>query len=290
MGLRARFNLILSVVFFLGLATAGSVSYVLLERNAHEEVLASANLIIEVAHRVRAYTTAEVGPALRKGDTTSFLPQSVPAYAATQSLTGLSEDYREFAYKEATLNPTNPRDRAVDWETDLVQEFRRNSDLTVLSGERDTPLGVSMYLAKPLRITSESCLTCHSTPAAAPAAMLAVYGSSNGFGWQLGEVVGAQIVSVPASVPNQRAQRAFVLFMASLCGTFLFSFLVLNVLLTRLINRPILHLSHAADAVSTGDFTVPEFPEGRSDEIGRLGVSFNRMRRSLEEAMRMIKG
>jgi HAMP domain-containing protein len=78
--------------------------------------------------------------------------------------------------------------------------------------------------------------------------------------------------------------------MASLCGTFLFSFLVLNVLLTRLINRPILHLARAADAVSTGDFDIPEFPESRTDEIGQLGVSFNRMRRSLEEAMRMIKG
>jgi hypothetical protein len=41
-----------------------------------------------------------------------FLPQTVPAYAATETLAQLRKKYPNYDYKEATLNPTNPRDRS----------------------------------------------------------------------------------------------------------------------------------------------------------------------------------
>lgn len=288
MGLRLRFNVILTVVFALGLLVSGFVSYTLLQRNARDEVIHTANLMIEAARAFRTYTVDEIRPLLSGQLSNTFLPQTVPAYAATQTLNALPEEYRDFTYKEATLNPTNPRDRAVAWEEDLVQEFKR-AGVTTLSGERSTPRGRSLYIASPIKITNEGCLTCHSTPSVAPPAMLALYGDDNGFGWQLDEIVGAQIVSVPMSVPQDRAFRAFVTFMLSLCGLFLVLYIVLNVMLTRLIMKPITDMSLAADKVSTGDFSVPEFAATRKDEVGGLAVSFNRMRRSLEQAIRMIE-
>jgi hypothetical protein len=59
----------------------------------------------------------------------------------------------------------------------------------------------------PIRVKSASCLECHSTPAAAPAGMLERYGTANGFGWRMDEVVGSQIVYVPAG-QVQSAARA----------------------------------------------------------------------------------
>ena len=41
--------------------------------------------------------------------------------------------------------------------------------------------------------------------------------------------------------------------------------------------------------ISTGDFDVPEFGGKGKDEIGMLGTSFNRMRRSLQKAMKMLE-
>jgi HAMP domain-containing protein len=41
--------------------------------------------------------------------------------------------------------------------------------------------------------------------------------------------------------------------------------------------------------VSTGDFDVPEFPAQGGDEIGVLANSFNRMRRSLQKAIKLIE-
>lgn len=289
MGLRLRFNVILTVVFALGLAISGFVSYTLLQQNAREEVIHTANLMIEAARAFRTYTVDEIRPLLAGQLSNTFLPQTVPAYAATQTLNALPEEYRDFTYKEATLNPTNPRDRAVAWEADLVQAFKQDPSLTMHSGERSTPRGPALYIASPIKITNEGCLTCHSTPSVAPPAMLALYGDDNGFGWQLDEIVGAQIVSVPMSVPQERAFRAFVTFILSLCALFVVLYIVLNLMLTRLIMKPITDMSQAADKVSTGDFSVPEFAATRKDEIGGLAVAFNRMRRSLEQAIRMIE-
>jgi protein-histidine pros-kinase len=118
--------------------------------------------------------------------------------------------------------------------------------------------------------------------------MLRIYGESNGVGWRQGEVVGAQIVNVPMALPLRHADQAFLTFIASLAGIFLGVFLTLNLMLGWLIIRPVRRLSQAADRISTGDFSEPEFADGGRDEVSMLGASFNRMRRSLEKAMQMI--
>ena len=118
--------------------------------------------------------------------------------------------------------------------------------------------------------------------------MLAKYGSANGFGWEMNEVVGAQIVSVPVSAPVKNANRAFLVFILSLCAIFVVLFIFLNVMLNRLIVRPISTMSKAADEISTGNFQIPEFRLKGNNEISRLAKSFDRMRRSLEQAIKII--
>jgi protein-histidine pros-kinase len=289
MGLRLQFNLVLTAVFIVGLAASAWISHTLLQENARQEVIRNAELMIEAARAIRTYTVKEVGPRLAQSAHAEFLPQTVPAYAATQTLGLLPADYRDFAYKEATLNPTNPRNRAADWEADLVLAFQRDPGQTYLTGERATPRGSSLYIAAPIRITNKDCLQCHSTPEIAPAAMVARYGKSNGFSWKLNEVVGAQVVSVPMTVPLANANRAFITFIASLCAVFVVLYIALNVMLSTMIVRPIAQMSAAADQVSMGDFTTPEFRMAGKGEIGRLATSFNRMRRSLQQAMKMIE-
>ena len=289
MGLRLKFNLVLLLVFLVGLAVAGWISRDLLIRNAREEVSRNAGLMMETALAVRGYTINQVRPHLDLQLMRAFLPQSVPAFAASETMNELRKRYPDYFYKEATLNPTNPRNRAADWETDIVQEFRNRPGLKELGGERDTPTGRALYMARPIQIGNPACLGCHSTPEAAPPTMIKLYGSANGFGWKLNEVVGAQVVSVPMTLPLQNAQRAFYTFMASLIAIFALVFVALNVMLNWMIVRPVAKLSHAADQVSTGNFEIPEFPERGRDEIALLGRAFNRMRRSLQKAMQMIE-
>jgi protein-histidine pros-kinase len=289
MGLRLKFNLVLLLVFLVGLGVAGWISRDLLIQNARDEVARDASLMMEAALAVRGYTINQVRPHLDMQLMRAFLPQSVPAYAATETLTELRKKYPDYFYKEATLNPTNPRNRAADWEADLVQEFRNRPAVKELDGERDTPTGRALYIARPIQVGNPACLGCHSTPDAAPPTMIKLYGPANGFGWKLNDIVGAQVVQVPMSLPLQKAQRTFYTFMGSLVAVFALVFVALNVMLNWMIVRPVAQLSHAADQVSTGNFEIPEFPERGRDEIALLGRAFNRMRRSLQKAMQMIE-
>ncbi len=288
MRLTVKFNLVLLGVLSVGLLITGVLSYTILQQNARREIVERAGIMMEAAEAVRSYTIGEIRPLLALQMKETFLPQTVPAYAATQAFTKLRKTHAEYTYKEATLNPTNPRDRAADWEADIVQEFRNHNDRTEVIGVRDTPTGSALYLARPIRIKAEACLICHSTVEVAPKTMLARYGEANGFGWKLNEVVGAQIVSVPMSVPIEQARRAFYTFMGSLVGVFALIIVVLNLMLRYIVIKPVTTMSHIADEISRGKLDAPELPETVKDEIGLLATSFNRMRRSLEKALKML--
>ncbi|MBL8520723.1 MAG: DUF3365 domain-containing protein [Betaproteobacteria bacterium] len=287
MGLRTKFNLVLLLVFTLGLAVTGYVSYNLLQQNAKDEVLRNAGVIMEAALSMRHYTQKHVSPKLDYQPDT-FLPESVPAFAATEMMNQLRKKYDSYHYKEAALNPTNPRDRAVEWEADIVNEFRNNAGKQEIMGMRMAASGPALYLARPLRISEEGCLACHSTADRAPAPLVAQYGANNGFGWKLNETIGAQIVSVPMTVPIANADRAFITFMGSITGVFVLLFIILNVMLSFLIVRPITRLSEAANEISTGNMDIPEFSDRGNDEMALLSKSFNRMRRSLQKAISLI--
>jgi protein-histidine pros-kinase len=288
MGLRLKFNLVLIAVFVVGLGVTGFVSYELLHKNARDEVVRAAGVMMEASLSMRNYTVQQVRPNLVV-DADKFLPQSVPAFGATEIMSLLRKKYPDYAYKEAALNPTNPRNRAVEWESDIVNSFRNDPARGEISGTRETPTGRSLYLARPFQIKDGACLSCHTNADMAPPAMVKIYGPNNGFGWKLNEVIGAQIVSVPMDVPIRNANRAFVTFMASLTVVFAVLFVILNVMLTLLIVQPITQLSEAADQISKGKLEAAEFSSKGRDEVSQLGQAFNRMRRSLEKAISLIE-
>ena len=289
MKLIVKFNLVFVAVFLIGLGVAGYVADQLLQQNAREEMLHSARLVMETALSTRAYTSSQVGPLLRTQMKYVFMPQSVPAYSATEIFNGVRKKFPEYAYKEATLNPTNPSNRAVDWETDVVNQFRNNSEHTEIIGERDTPTGRVLYIARPIQVRDAACLACHSTVDIAPKTLLDKYGPANGFGWKMNEVVGAQVVSVPTAVPTQRARAAYRSFMLALTAVFVMVGLVLNVMLISVVVRPVTRLAKLADQVSLGDMEAPDFHVRSRDEIRVLAESFNRMKKSLVQAMKMLE-
>ena len=289
MKLHFKLNLILIVVFALSLVPTGYILRNLLRSNARQQVIQNARIMMETGMAMRSYTVTQIRPLLAPMMDETFLPQSVPAYSATEIFNTLRVNHPEYTYKEATLNPTNPRNRAVDWETDLVNEFRRDESLGELVGERQTPLGRSLYLSHPLRVSSEGCLSCHTTPAVAPASMLAVYGENNGFGWKMNETIGAQIVQVPMSTPVQMADETFRNLMLTLVAVFAFVLVVLNLMLHLVVVRRIGRLSEMAEQISRGDMGIAEINTGGGDEISLLASSFNRMRVSLVKALGMLE-
>jgi protein-histidine pros-kinase len=283
-----KFNLAILAVAAVAFILAAVVSYTVLHANARDEVLQNARVMMESANASGDYTNAQVRPLLETQLKYKFIPQSVPAFAATEQFNELRKNYPDYTFKAATLNPTNPRNHAVDWEIDIINQFRQSAAKTEVIGERATQSGRSLYLARPIQIKDPACLTCHSTPDAAPRTMVETYGSANGFGWKVNEIVGANIVSVPTSVPVQRANYTFRIFLLSLLVVFAFTIGMLNVMLYLFVIRRVKRLSKLADEVSLGNLDAGEFQTRSKDEIGVLTEALGRMKTSMVQAIKML--
>jgi len=289
MKLIVKFNLVLSAIFAVAFVLSGWFTHALLQRNAKTEIEENARILIDGATAVRTYTSQEIKPLLQTQMTYTFMPQSVSAYSANKYFAQLHKNYPEYSYREATLNPTNPSDRATDWEADIVRDFRQNPDKKEMMAERDTPAGRALYIAKPLAIKDAKCLDCHDTPDRAPRTVIEQYGSANGFGWKVGDIVAAQIITAPMTLPIQRANSAFTAFMLSLAAVFIVLIIAINAMLMLLVIRPVNRLSSIASEVSLGNLDVPDFQANGKDEIASLAEAFGRMRKSLVEAIRMLE-
>jgi len=288
MGLRLKFNLVLFLSTVLGLLASGFVGNKVLQDNAREEILEKARIMMESALAVRHYTVKEIKPLLAVQQRRQFIPQTVPAYAAHAYVKTLQKNYPDYSYKEATLNPTNPASRATEWETDIISYFRNNETRTELVGERQTATGQSLYLGHPIQIKNKACLACHGKPSEAPETLINTYGSGNGFGWKHNEIVGAQLVTVPMAIPLKRAQETFYVFIGSLVIIFVALGILLNLMLHYIVIKPLNRVSTKADEVSMGDLNVDELLIDGNDEVASLGRSFNRMHRSLNNALQML--
>jgi len=284
-----KFNIVLGAIFLLAFAVAAFVTHAVLQANAKDEILRTARLMMEAASATRDYTNVQIKPLLETQLKYTFLPQSVPAFAATEQFNELRKKHADFGYKEATLNPTNPRDRATDWEADVINQFRLAPKTAEASGERETPTGRTMFLSRPIQITNQACLECHSTVDAAPKTMLDLYGNANGFGWKLNDVIGMQVVSVPTAVPVARANEAFGTFMVMLAVIFLSMLVLLNAMLYLIVVKRVTRLSKVADQVSLGDMAAGEFRSKSKDEIGVLTDALGRMKTSVVQAMNMLE-
>jgi len=288
MGLKAKFNLAILAAFIVGLGLAAAVAWRTAQEDARREVVQEASIMMAQALAIRDYTAKEIAPLLADQIKVRFLPHTVPSWAAQTNLRGVEQQFPDYTYREAALNPTNPADRATDWESSIIAEFTRQPSLANFTVERDTPTGPSLSITRPIRLTNKDCLTCHSTPGAAPASMTDLYGSANGFGWKLGDVIAVQIVSVPMRVALNRASDAFKISLGSMAAVFVVVIVLLNLLLHFVIIKPIRKMSGIASEISLGNMAAPEFEERGHDEIASLAASFNRMRRSLANAMKLL--
>jgi HAMP domain-containing protein len=289
--LLAKFNLILVLLFGSGMLLISRLAYDFLMQNARAQVLQQAQLMVESARAMRDYTGEELEPLLVDTPEAAdkFLPQIIPFYAATQIFTRLRKQFPEYTYKEAALNPTNLRDRAVDWEADVITHFRDHPDQKEIVGERETPSGKTLYMAHPIA-ADDTCLGCHGLADESMPMVVKTYGGVNGFGWKAGEVIGAQIVSVPMTLPVRIADQAFRRLMINLAGIFLVTLVAIDLSLYFIVINPVRKLGAMADRISRGELDLTELPVKGKDEIAGLTASFNRMFVSLVKAFKLLKG
>ena len=86
LSLAVKFNLVFLAVFVVGFASAGFAARELLRRAAIEETVQNARVLMEAASAAQNYTATQVTPLLQTQLKYSFVPQSVPAFSAVETL------------------------------------------------------------------------------------------------------------------------------------------------------------------------------------------------------------
>jgi two-component system, cell cycle response regulator len=237
MNLKTRLNIALGACAVSAVLLAGLYMRGQLRERAIAEVQREAELHMEAATALRSYTAEHVRPLLNN-DPAHFQVAAVPSFAATTAMHELHKRYPGVAYREVALNPTNPANQATGIHAEIVQTLR-SSNIESVQRQTHENGQEMLYFAKPLRVNDAACLTCHSAPGAAPSAMRTLYGDQRGFGWRMGETVGAQVVSLPMTVPMERAQQSLWQFLAGACAVVATVFLTLNAMLRRVLLNPI---------------------------------------------------
>ncbi|WP_373528264.1 DUF3365 domain-containing protein [Nostoc sp.] len=287
----AKFNLLLILIFIVSILGSGVALSSILQGRAQNEVTSQAQILIQMVNAVRDYTQTRIDPLLapRVETNPTFIPEIVPTFSSKEVFENFRKkpEYKNFFHKDATLNPTNLVDKADNFETQLVERFRNESETLEITGFRNLSEGEVFYIAQPLKITQAKCLRCHSTPDQAPKSQLATYGSENGFGWQLNQIVSAQIISVPSEDIFASAKRAWTLIMGLLITIFAIVVILINFLIKKYVIQRIRRIEKIAQKVSIGDMST-DFEESSNDEIGGLADAFNRMKASLKIAMDML--
>ncbi|MGB3759224.1 MAG: DUF3365 domain-containing protein [Rivularia sp. (in: cyanobacteria)] len=292
MKIGTKVTLSLIIVFIIGILISGISLANVLEDKAESEVDSKASALMAMNNSIRTYTNDRVQPLLLPKLETQedFIPEAIPTYSVRETFEYFrkSPEFASYFYRDAALNPTNLRDKADDFEADIVKRFRLEPETTSISGFRNMNGTQLYYTAKPFQIKNESCLRCHTTVDKAPKSQINTYGTENGYGWKLNEIVATQIVYVPAQQIFQNASRSFMIVMGVVAMIFTAAVVIMNGLLKRTVLRRIKRISTVAEQVSVGDMNA-SFGQQRNDEIGDLAEAFNRMKYSLEIAMNMLK-
>jgi hypothetical protein len=283
--IRSIIRRILLSVFLLSLIAGTGTFYFVLHDRAVHQAEEQARILLATALAVRGYTTDHILPQLSQLPAGTFHEETVPSFAAQtvfRTLTGQSIGY---TYREPALNPTAPADRASGFEIDLIRQFREQNNLTELTGVHDIGQERLFYVAKPMRITNPACLDCHDTPGRAPPAMLVRYGSANGFGWQLNEVIGIQLLTVPVTRQFSGLIELTAYLAAGLLMVFGLCYVALSAALDMQLVRPLKALAAAADTASVSGGHAVKTPRGAASELNAIAIAIERLRNSLARSM-----
>ena len=289
--LASQFTLFLSTIFIIGIILGGLLLSKALEQKAYSEMSYRSQIVMQMTDAINNYTIQQIAPLITQftDNQIEFIPEAIPSLAAQKVVDRLKHDwkYKDFIYKTATLNPTNLNNQADLFEAKLIEQFNRDRTLNSLSNFRNLSGKKLFYTAQPLTVTSSTCLKCHSTPESAPKSHVEKYGTRNGYGWKLNQVIGSQIIYIPASEIFINVRRAIFLFLAIFISIFALVIVSTKYLITARVIQPLKPMAKIAQIISqetvdVNQVRVLERQEltkivKRKDELGQLGRVFQNM-------------
>ncbi|MCK6471139.1 MAG: response regulator [Planctomycetes bacterium] len=247
------------------------------QRHFESEVRARATLMSSFGKASRKYVKERLRPAVEGyvGDELVLEAMS-STFATARIFEEFNKEHPEYHYKQAALNPLNLKDQADDFEANLIRRFDKDRSLEELTGFRIKDGIEHFYVAQPT-IVAQDCMACHDTPERAPAKLVAKYGTEHGFGWKVGDVNSAIVVSVPTADLRAAAAAQAATFNLERAGLALFFLVFLAGLLYAYVLRRLARLKTVMEGIAADPSTCARVSDLGRDEIGKMGAAFNRM-------------
>ncbi|NOQ45853.1 MAG: DUF3365 domain-containing protein [Desulfobulbaceae bacterium] len=280
MSLRSRLISIMGIFSIIATLFIGVTSYKLSEQNAIREIKNKGELLVTTMMSHRKYFKHQQHPLIQElVEQDRFYPELMCGFAITRGVWDIFKaDYSGFHFKQASVDPLYFENKADDTELQLIETFKKRADLERLEGIISKGDEQFFYIALPAKVDNKSCLRCHGDPATAPKDQVEMYGTENGYNWELGDTVSTFIVYVSIQKAMQQArQTAGILFLAGL-GSFFIVLLGLGIFMNRKIIGPVEYLSERTEEISRGMYLDERLEEQKNDEIGVLAEAIEYLR------------
>lgn len=185
------------------LAMAGLVGFFAFTLNMHlgrlmeSEAREKASLILSQVGAVQGYVRTKLRPAMyRTLPEDQFVLEAMStSYITRLIMSDLNLAKEAFSYRRVGIGARNPDYEANELERGLIRRFEAQRDLIRVEefveqgGERH------FVTARPQRFEA-SCMHCHGDPDQAPRELIERYGDKRGFGREVGQLAGIDLVSL----------------------------------------------------------------------------------------------
>jgi HAMP domain-containing protein len=289
MGIRSKFIIIITVLSLLATIAIGYTSYMLSRQSAIAEAKSKGEIIYNYIKASGKFFGKYQYPLIMEDnmDKDRFIPELMSKFVVSRMEFEIFQETLEgYLFKQATLDPLWPDNKADEDEKKVIAYFETNSESMEKQGVMEKNGENYFYTARPIRIEKAFCLTCHGDPADAPGDQRDIYGTENGYNWSMGETVGTSIVYISISKAMDDAKQSALKIFTVGIVCLLVTIICIWVFLDRSVVAPIIRLSSSAKDISIGKNLCDSIHTESNDEIGGLANSIDRMRISVNKLLK----
>jgi len=218
---------------------------------------------VKTVLRPEMFKALPEGRFMLKAMSSSYISREVMARLNVKDASG-------YHYRRVSIKPRNPASTPDAFETGLIESFGR--DRTMVFWEDTTLVKGREYhlVARPV-VFKESCMQCHGAPSDAPRELIDIYGSANGFHYEVGEVGGVVVAGFPVDMIKLPAKELTSQYLSLYFLGILFFAALISLFFDRLVMKNLRKLSDVFRTRFSGEEELPIIERlGQKDEIEGL--------------------
>jgi HAMP domain-containing protein len=288
--LKQQFNNALILIYLASLLVSLPLVYYFSSESVYNNANKELSLLVDMIYSMRKTISKDVRPELLKQNILSPASALSSTVFTRHTAVHFNKLRPNYYIKVASDNPLNLKNKTLPLEQEILDYFRAHTNKKKLVKE-GLINGKRFLLSAAPSTAKKNCNTCHSTPENAPEQIVKTYGTKSGYGYQIGDIVGASFVGVPLEDITLLTLKRGLALLGLLTLLFSISLIIINYLVNRKILTPLNEITKATHTLCKGDLDSPIKMQTRkvSDEMSDLAHSIELLRKSLNAMIKRAK-